>query len=126
MIQSFQRCLHKVVGRAKFSYDEIHIAIVEIEAIVNNRPLSYIHPDDLEQPLMHSHLLVGRTLLSLPDYLNHLEPEDDADFELRAVTSKANQVSQQFDKPFLEEMRTRVSSQPERQSPPAKTQGFQW
>ena len=82
MIKSTKRCLRKVVGRARFSYNEMHTAIVEIEAIVNGRPLSYVHPDDLEQPLTPSHLLVGRRLLSLPDHLTHLEPEDDEDFEL--------------------------------------------
>ena len=72
------------MGRAKFFYDELHKAIVEIEAIVNSRPLSYIHPDDHEQPLTPSHLLVGRSLLGLPDYLNHLQPENDPDIELTA------------------------------------------
>ena len=82
MVRSTKRCLRKVVGRAKFSYDEMHSAVVEIEAIVNSRPLAYLHPDDLEQPLTPSHLLVGRRLLSLPDHLTYLEPEGDEDFEL--------------------------------------------
>ena len=82
MIKSTMRCLRKFVGRARFSYDEMHTAIVEIEAIINSRPLSYIYSDDLEQPLTPSHLLVGHRLLSLPDYLTSLEPEDDEDFEL--------------------------------------------
>ena len=60
----------------------MHTAIVEIEAIINSRPLSYLHPDGLEQPLAPSHLLVGHRLLSLPDHLTYLEPEDDKDFEL--------------------------------------------
>ena len=47
MIKSTKRCLRKVVGRARFSYDEMHTVIVEIEAIVNGRPLSYVHPDKL-------------------------------------------------------------------------------
>lgn len=81
LIKSTKRCLRKVVGTARFSYDEMHTAVVEIEAIVNSRPLSYVHPDDLEQPLTPSHLLVGRRLLSLPDHLTYLEPEDE-DFEL--------------------------------------------
>ena len=81
MVQSTKRCLRKVVGRAKFSYDEMHTALVEIEAIVNSRPLSYIHCDDLDEPLTPSHLLVGRRLLGLPDYLTHLEAELDEDFE---------------------------------------------
>ena len=82
MIKSTKRCLRKVVGRAKFSYDEMHTAIVEIEATVNSRPLSYIHPDDIEQPLTPLHPLVGRRLLSLPDHLTYFEPENDEDFEL--------------------------------------------
>ena len=71
-----------MVGRAKFSYDEMHTAIVEIEAIINSRPLAYIYPDDLEKPLTPSHLVVGRRLLSLPDHLTYLEPKEDEDFEL--------------------------------------------
>ena len=82
MIRSTKRCLQKVVGRAKFSYDEMHTAIVKIEAIVKSRLLAYIHPDDLEQLLTPSHLLVGCRLSSLPDHLTHLELEDDEDFEL--------------------------------------------
>ena len=41
--------------------------LAEVEAIVNSRPLSYVSPSDLEEPLTPSHLLVGRRLLSLPD-----------------------------------------------------------
>ena len=79
MIKSTKRCLHKVVGRARFSYDEMHTAI---EVIFNSSPLSYIHPDDIEQPLTPSHLLVGRRLLSLPDHYTYFELEDNKDFEL--------------------------------------------
>ena len=82
LIKSTKRCLRKVVGTARLSYDEMHTAVVEIEAIINSRPLSYIHSDDLELPLTPSHLLVGRRLLSLPDHLTYLELEDDGDFEL--------------------------------------------
>lgn len=52
------------------------------EAIVNSRPLSYVPPDDLEEHLTPSHLIVGRRLLSLPDHLTHLEPVGDEDFTL--------------------------------------------
>ena len=58
-----------MVGRAKFSYDEMHTLIVEIETIVNSQPRGYLDPDDLEQPLTPLRMLVGRRLLSLPDHL---------------------------------------------------------
>ena len=67
-------------GWARFSYDELHMAIVEIEVIINSRRLSYVHPDDLEQPLTPSHIIVGHRLLSLPDHLTHPEPPEDENF----------------------------------------------
>jgi len=43
--------------------------IVEVEAILNNRPLTYVSPDaeDME-PITPSHLLLGRPVVSLPHY----------------------------------------------------------
>ena len=60
--------------------------MVEIEAVVNSRPLSYIHVSfaDYEEPLTSSHLLVGRRLLNLPDYLGHFCGPGDEDFEVNA------------------------------------------
>ena len=77
MVKSTKRCLRKMVGQAKFSYDEMHTAIVEIEAIINSRPLTFLNSDDPEEPLTHSHLLVGRRILSLPDNLTYFVPEDE-------------------------------------------------
>ena len=64
-----KRCLRKVVGRAKFSYEELLTAVVEIESILNSRPLSFIASSDLEEPLTPFHLLNGRRLSNLPDEL---------------------------------------------------------
>ena len=69
LIKSTKRCLRKLIGQAKFSYDEMHTAIVEIESIINSRPLSYVSSDDTKEPLAPSHLLVGCRILNLPDTL---------------------------------------------------------
>lgn len=60
MVKSTKRCLRKMVGQAKLSLDELHTAIVEIESIINLRPLSYLTSSDLEEPLTPSHLFIGR------------------------------------------------------------------
>ena len=60
-----------MVGRVTFSQDELLTAVVEIEAVVNSSPLSYISFVDYEEPVTPSHLLVGRRLVNLPDYLEH-------------------------------------------------------
>ena len=41
--------------------------LTEVECILNSRPLTYLYPDDLEEPLTPSHFISGRRLLSLPD-----------------------------------------------------------
>ena len=70
-----------MVGQAKLSYDEMHTAIVEIEAIINSCPLSYLNSDDIEEPLTPSHLLMGRRIWSLPDNLTCFDI-DDEDYEV--------------------------------------------
>lgn len=51
MVKSTKRCLKKTIGQAKFTLDELHTGVVEIESIVNSRPLS---SSDLEEPLTPS------------------------------------------------------------------------
>ena len=70
-----------MIGKSRLSRDEMHTAVVEVEKILNSRPLSYTMSNDIEEPLTPSQVLVGRRLLSHPDDLTHLQDEDE-DFEL--------------------------------------------
>ena len=74
MIQLLKRCLKKLIGRAKLSYEELLTSVSEVELILNSKPLTYISATDLEEPL---HLLTGRRLLSLPDHLCYGNSEED-------------------------------------------------
>ena len=75
MVKAMKRCLRKSLGRARLTLDELTTALVEVEAVLNSRPLTYVSTDDFEVPLTPSHLLVGRRLLDLPDHLCE-EPEE--------------------------------------------------
>ena len=93
-MHSTKRCLKKVVAQAKFSYDELNTALTEIEAIINSHPLTVLSPDDVEEPLTPSHLMVGCRLLSLPDNLDYSElGDEDYDVTSKSVQRRAKYLS---------------------------------
>ena len=117
-----------MIGQAKFSHDEMHTALVEIEAIINSRPLTFLNADDTEEPLTPSHLLVGRRLLSLPDNLTYFAPEDEnfevADESLKKRAKHLNSVLNHFwkwwNKEYLLELRDAHRQRHVRSSTPVK------
>ena len=103
MVRSTKRCLRKIIGQAKLSYDELLTAVMEVEAIINSRPLSYLTPDDLDEPLTPSHLLTGRRVLSLPDNLSYQEETEDSDLSTRVkhLISTMNQFWRRWRHKYL-------------------------
>lgn len=92
MVRAAKSCLHKTIGQAHFSRDELLTAIVEIEGVINSRPQSYVSSYDLEEPLT-PHLIVGRRLLNLPDYAGLPDDPEDEEFEVDAAHLQKRQVS---------------------------------
>ena len=76
MVQTAKRCLRKIFGNAHLTQEELLTVVVEVEMIVNSRPLSYVSSEDLKEPLTPSHLLCGRQILSLPDPKTVVEDSD--------------------------------------------------
>ena len=59
--------LKRVLGRARISLVMLQTLIVEVEAILNDRPLTYLSDDPRDpQPLTPSDLLHGRRITTLP------------------------------------------------------------
>ena len=69
MVRSTKRCLTKVIDRALLSYDELATIIIEIESVINSRPITYVvdDSDGISYPLTPSQLINGRNLSSLPN-----------------------------------------------------------
>ena len=65
-MKQVKSCLKKTLVRSKLSFDELTTILVEVEAVLNSRPLTYVYSDDVEEPLTSSHLVIGRRLLILP------------------------------------------------------------
>ena len=58
---------------ARLNYDEMMTLLLEIELIVNNRPITYVYPNELQECLTPNHLLFSRRLES-KSLSNHNSP----------------------------------------------------
>lgn len=76
LVRSVKRCLKKTISGAKLTYEELLTVVIEVEMILNCRPLSFVSSEDFEEPLTPSHLLCGRRLMSLPDNSSDTEQSD--------------------------------------------------
>ena len=69
MVQLVKRCFRKAIGRHTLNFNQLNTILVEVEAIINSRPLTYMY-DDVEGVsycISPSHLLYGRRIVSLPN-----------------------------------------------------------
>ena len=59
LVKSVKHCLKKTIGRALLTFNEMATLIVEIEATLNNRPLTYVYDDaeGIDQPLTPTDLI---------------------------------------------------------------------
>ena len=51
-----------MLGKARLSYEEMETSLIEVDAMLNERPLTYLYNDDVTEPLKSSHLIVGRNI----------------------------------------------------------------
>jgi len=61
MVRSVKRCLKKIVGRTTLKFKELATLFVEIESVINARPLMYIY-EGISYALTPAHLICGRRL----------------------------------------------------------------
>ena len=68
LARSIKRPLKKIIGRSSLTYDELNTILIEVEALINARPIIYIYDDDesISYPLCPSHLIYGRRITAMP------------------------------------------------------------
>lgn len=96
MIKSAKRCLRKAIGRNCLTYDELLTLVIEVEGVLNSRPLTYIYAGDVTEPLTPSHLLVGYRILSLPDAAVLEDTSDD--YTPEKLTRRANHLARTLER----------------------------
>ena len=52
--------MRKVLQKNKLIYEESQTAFIEIEGILNTRPICYIYDDSPDTVIISSHLIYGR------------------------------------------------------------------
>ena len=104
-----KQSIRKVLGRAFVSLPVLQTIVVEIEAVLNDRPLTYVSSDvrDVE-PLIPAHLLCGRRITSLPH--DHEENLDDPDYvdasAMREQVDKHTRILNHFESRWKREYLT--------------------
>ena len=67
-VKSAKRHLHKVLENASVRYDELITFTVQVEAVLNSRPLTVISADANDpSPLTPGHFLIGDSITSYPE-----------------------------------------------------------
>ena len=66
MVRSVKRCLRKVLGNAKLTFDELNTVLVEVEGTLNSRLLTDAFEDFEGEVLTPSHLMYGRSIHFIP------------------------------------------------------------
>ncbi|KAL7725825.1 hypothetical protein ACLKA6_015908 [Drosophila palustris] len=75
-VKAAKHHLLRAIGGVILATDELQTVVVEVEAVLNSRPIvaDSTNPNDVEA-ITPSHLLVGRTLATLPPASVHLEDD---------------------------------------------------
>ena len=74
LIQGVKRCLRKTLGQTILTFDQLNTLLIEIECVLNSRPLTYAEDDTrgISYTLSPSHLIYGRRVTSNPN-CSHFE-----------------------------------------------------
>ena len=66
-------CMKKVIGVKRLTFVELQTLILEIEVILNNRPLCADYDDDIEDVLTPNHMVFGKRLELSNENENEIE-----------------------------------------------------
>ena len=124
MVQLVKRSLRKVVGKTTLTFDELNTLLIEIEAIINSRPLTFVYDDceGISYALTPSHLLYGNRLAITPSASHHEVVSTNKTLTRRAKNHQRilNQLVSRWRKEYLLSLREYRGVQLKHQGPSIK------
>ena len=57
LIRIVKECLRKTLGKARLTYEELETLLLDVEMVINSRPLTYLNNETMES-LTPSHLVI--------------------------------------------------------------------
>ena len=91
LVQSTKRSLRKTLGKSKLTYEELLTVIMEIEGVLNSRPLCHTYDDSIDEVITPSHLIFGRRLLSV--FHDDQDPEN-IEFTTETITKRTKYLNE--------------------------------
>ena len=64
--------MYRIIGKAQLTWAELEEVLIDIEIIINNRPLTYI-VEKIDYPILTSNNLILEYNVSFPDVARHVE-----------------------------------------------------
>ena len=109
-VKSMKTLLVKNMAQTNLTYVELQTLLIEVEAILNSRPLCAVQtmPQDGEA-LTSGHMLIGNSLLALPDQYFDLEKMSVSHLSrYQRVTYLKNQFWQMWVRDFVLDLQQKV------------------
>ena len=113
LVRSVKLPLKKVLGRSSLSFEQLRTLMVEIESVINARPITYVYDDanSISYPLSPSDLVYGRRVTLTPNDAHYEIVSTHQSLTRRAKHHKnlLQQVTKQWRKEYLTSLREQSS-----------------
>ena len=105
LVGSVKRCLRKVLGNARLTFEELSTVLTEVDGTLNKRPLTTDYEDLDKVMLTSSHMLYGRNFGELSDEVKDKEDESSVHKRLRYMARKRKHFWNRRVKEYLVDLR---------------------
>ena len=79
--------------------------LIEVESAINSRPLTYLHDDDIQDPITPSHLFCGRNIMPQAESLPVLSNTDNLGKRTKYMQQVIKSFWSRFSKTYLNDLR---------------------